>query len=102
MTCAKTQGFLARRKIVTGEVVDAKKRFMDLKDALGLLRGVDELISAKGKNVTRVDLRKGKPDRATLERLMIGPTGRLRAPTFRVGRRLIIGFDEATYRQVLG
>jgi arsenate reductase-like glutaredoxin family protein len=83
-------------------VVDAKKRFLDLKDATALLEGMDELVSAKGKRVERVDLRKGRPDRATVERLMIGPTGRLRAPTFRVGRRLIVGFDEATYQEVFG
>jgi hypothetical protein len=33
---------------------------------------------------------------------MPGPTGNLRAPTLRVGRTLVVGFDEATYRKVLG
>jgi hypothetical protein len=32
---------------------------------------------------------------------MLGPTGNLRAPTLRVGRTLIVGFDEETYRRVL-
>jgi len=34
--------------------------------------------------------------------LLLGPTGNLRAPTFRKGRTLIVGFDEATYKRVLG
>jgi hypothetical protein len=33
---------------------------------------------------------------------MLGPTGNLRAPTLRVGRTLLVGFDEDTYRKVLG
>jgi hypothetical protein len=49
-----------------------------------------------------VDLRKGRPDRAALLALLLGPTGNLRAPTLRMGRTLLVGFDESTYRQVLG
>ena len=82
--------------------MDAKKRKLTLKDALGLLDGADELYAARGKRVERIDLRAGKPDQATVERLMLGPTGNLRAPTLRVGRTLVVGFDEATYRKVLG
>jgi hypothetical protein len=33
---------------------------------------------------------------------MIGPSGNLRAPTLRVGRRILVGFDEDSYRKVLG
>jgi hypothetical protein len=57
---------------------------------------------AKGKKVERVDLRRGVPDKATVARLMIGPSGNLRAPTLRVGRKILVGFDEASYRTVLG
>jgi len=32
---------------------------------------------------------------------MLGPTRNLRAPTLRVGRTLVVGFDEGTYRRVL-
>jgi hypothetical protein len=51
--------------------------------------------------VVHLDLRKGKPDRATLEGLLLGRSGTLRAPTLRRGRTLIVGFDEDTYRRVL-
>jgi arsenate reductase-like glutaredoxin family protein len=63
---------------------------------------MNELIAAKGKKVERVDLRKGKPDKATLTRLMIGPSGNLRAPTVRVGKRILVGFDEESYEKLLG
>ncbi len=101
MTCAKTQGFLAKKKIETTELVDAKKK-LKLEDAVALLAGMDELIVAKGKRVERLDLRAGRPDRATVARLMLGPTGNLRAPPLRVGRRILVGFDEGVYKSVLG
>jgi arsenate reductase-like glutaredoxin family protein len=75
---------------------------MGPRDARALLDGAHELIAARGKKVERVDLRKGPPDKATVARLMIGPSGNLRAPTLRVGRKVLVGFDEDSYRKVLG
>jgi len=69
--------------------------------ALGVLDGVDELYVAKGKKVEHVDLKRAKPDRATLLGLLLGPTGNLRAPTLRKGRTLIVGFEEETYKKLL-
>jgi len=57
---------------------------------------------AKGKKVTAIDLRKETPSRETLLRLMLGPTGNLRAPAVRRGKTLVVGFHEQTYRQVFG
>ena len=74
---------------------------MGPKETLALLDGATELVAARGKKVERIDLRKGKPDKATLTRLMIGPSGNLRAPTVRVGKRILVGFDEESYSKVL-
>ena len=82
--------------------MDAKKTRLGLKDALEMLKGADLLVAARGKKVERIDLKSEKPDKATVERLMLGPTGNLRAPTLRVGRTLLVGFDEEAYRKVLG
>ena len=82
--------------------MDAKKQTVTGEQVLDVLAGVDELYAAKGKRVVHVDLRKGKPDRAALLGLLLGPTGNLRAPTLRKGRTLVVGFDEATYKQVIG
>jgi hypothetical protein len=101
MTCAKTQGFLARHKVTVGTQADAKKATVKGDAALGVLKGVDELYVAKGKRVVHVDLRHDKPPRAELLALLLGPTGNLRAPTLRKGRTLIVGFDEATYKRLL-
>ena len=82
--------------------MDAKKQAITGGHALGVLANVDQLYVVRGKRVTHVDLTKDKPSRAALLALLLGPTGNLRAPTLRKGRTLLVGFDEGTYRQVLG
>jgi len=82
--------------------VDAKKQTITGDRALGVLAGVGELYVAKGRRVVHVDIGKDKPARAELLELLLGPTGNLRAPTIRKGRILLVGFDEATYKRVLG
>ena len=101
MTCKKTQEFLAKTGTETKTVVNATKTHLALKDAKQFLSGVDEILSARGTKVERL-LMKDKPSDALLERALIGPTGRLRAPAARIGRRLLVGFNEATYLATLG
>lgn len=81
--------------------VDARKTTLKEKDALALAQDVDEIYASKGKRIVHLDLRKEKPDRATLLGLLLGPTGNLRAPTLRKGRTLLVGFDEAAYAKIL-
>jgi hypothetical protein len=59
------------------------------------------LFSARRGNLTIIDLRKEKPGKDALLTLMLGPTGNLRAPTVRIGRTLIVGFDEGIYKKFL-
>lgn len=69
---------------------------------MDLLKTVNEVYAAKGKKVVHVNLKKDKPEDAELKKLILGPTGNLRAPTLRVGKTLIVGFDEDTYEKLLG
>lgn len=101
MTCKRTQEFLAKNKIETAEITDARKRTIGEKEAIALAREADDIYAAKGKKVVHVDMKKEKPDASTLKGLIIGPSGNLRAPTLRVGRTLLVGFDEEAYRKVL-
>ena len=101
MTCAKTQGFLAKHKVTVAAQADAKKATIKGDAALGVLKDVDQLYVAKGKRVVHVDLKREKLPRTELLGLLLGPTGNMRAPTLRKGRTLIVGFDESTYTQVL-
>src|SRR5476649_2581688 len=101
MTCTRTQGFLAKRGIVATQVVNAKQQRMTARDALGLAAGVDHIYAAKGKRLVHLDLRKARHTRQELLAVLLGPTGNLRAPTLRVGRTLLVGFDEATYERFI-
>ena len=101
MTCGRTQEFLAKNKVDTVEVVDAKKAPLGKKEALELARKSDELYATKGKKVFHFNLKKDKPDDATLLNVLIGPSGNLRAPAFTVGKTLIVGFDQEMYQKLL-
>ena len=102
MTCVKAQEFLGKTPVTTVEQIDARTKKMPADDALALATLVDRIVSAKGSKVVTLDLKKDQPDAEALKAVLLGPTGNLRAPTFRVGRTLVVGFHEATYRSVFG
>jgi arsenate reductase-like glutaredoxin family protein len=93
---------LGRTSVKTVEQIDARKNKMTAADALALTRHVDRIVAAKGSKVVTLDLKKDQPDAEALLAVLLGPTGNLRAPTFRVGRMLVVGFHEETYRSVFG
>ena len=83
------------------ETVNATKTRYSEAEALALLDGIDTLIATKGKKVETFDLKNDRPDDATILARMMGPTGNLRAPTARVGRTLVVGFNPEVYADVL-
>ena len=100
MTCVKAQGFLAKQKVETREVVDAKQRRIGRAEGLALVRKAKELYAAKGKKAVHVVFAKEKLSNNDLAKLVIGPSGNLRAPAFFVNDTAVVGFDEATYRDL--
>jgi arsenate reductase-like glutaredoxin family protein len=80
--------------------VNTKDQVLSEKDALALAGQVNEIFAAKGKKLVRLNMKRDKPGRATLKALMIGPTGKLRAPTIRVGKKLLVGFHTEAYEEV--
>lgn len=57
--------------------------------------------SAKGGQAVHVDLTTSRRGKAALLALLPGPTGGLRAPTLRVGRTLLVGFNAEAYAKAL-
>ena len=113
MICRKTQEFLAANGVPDGEVRNATKAPIHGDEALALLAGVSELLVAKGRKVERFDLTKDRPDDATLSGaivgsytnltdLLLGRSGKLRAPTMRVGDRLVVGYNRELLERVFG
>ncbi|RME38422.1 MAG: hypothetical protein D6788_07475 [Planctomycetota bacterium] len=81
------------------ETVDAKAR-LGAEDALALARSASTVVIAKGKKVVRFAMKKNPPTDEELLAHMLGPTGRLRAPTIRKGKTLLVGFHEDVYDEV--
>ena len=84
------------------EEVNAKKNTLQRDDALALVKEVNEVNVAKGKKIVHFNLKRDKPDDDELAKVLLGPTGNLRAPTVRKGKKLIVGFDQETYEKILG
>jgi hypothetical protein len=84
------------------ESVEASKARLGPARALELARKADRVIAIRGKRVVEFDMMANPPDDETLLAHLLGPTGNLRAPTAMVGRTLVVGFNEETYKQVLG
>ena len=99
-TCSRATEFLAQENVTIAEQIDAKKIALLPEQALQLVSQAHQLYVTKGSKVIHVDLKKQRPDDETLLGLLIGPSGTLRAPTLKIGKTLVVGFDQATYEHV--
>jgi hypothetical protein len=68
-------------------------------DASALAKGASRVIVAKGKKLDTFAT-SGKAPKATVD-AMLGPTGNLRAPCLRVGKTVLVGFNEEAYARTL-
>ena len=102
MGCKKAQGFLERTHQEVSQRSDASKEKRGRVEALALAKSVAKVVVGRGKKVVTFDMAKDPPDDDTLASVLLGPTGNLKAPTFRKGNTLVVGFSEEAYKQVLG
>ncbi len=73
----------------------SKKQPLTDADVRSLLASVTEVVLARGKAVRTLPAKEASPDD------LRGPTGNFRAPMVRLGKRLLVGFHEATLRDGL-
>ncbi len=78
------------------DVIPASRK-LGREDAFSLAEGCSRAIVSKGKKTTVFTIR-GAPEEELID-AMLGPTGNLRAPALRVGKTLLIGFDEERYEE---
>lgn len=90
-----------RNKIEPNDSVDAKKEQMGPDKALALAKSVREIYSCKGSKIIHFDLSIEKPSEDELLGALLGPSGKLRAPTIRVDDRLLVGFNEEMFKKTL-
>jgi arsenate reductase-like glutaredoxin family protein len=62
--------------------------------ALSVLGGVTQLYVANGKKVLRYDLEAEEQTDTELLALLLGRSGKLRAPAIKTGSRLLIGYNQ--------
>ena len=98
----KTQEFLADAGIEAKTVVNAKKETFQKDGALELVAKASKLLVARGKKQVELDLKKDQPTEEEILKLILGPTGNLRAPTLFVGKSLVVGFNDQMYSDVFG
>ncbi len=84
-----------------GTVQSASKEPITAETVLDLLSGVDELLVAKGKQIQRYQLGSERPTDDELITLLLGRSGKLRAPTIRAGRRLLVGYNQEMVSELL-
>ena len=92
---------MAQSGMTAREVVDARKEKLDKRDTVAILRRTSRVVAMKGRKLVDYDLKNDPPpEKALLEGIM-GPTGSLRAPAVRVGKLLVVGFEESAWRSLL-
>jgi hypothetical protein len=102
MSCVRGDEFLAARRIAVRETADAKKERYTAADLPGLMRGASEVLVARGKKSQTIRPGSDKAAWKEIAEVAIGPTGNLRAPTLRRGKRWIVGFGEEAWREAFG
>ncbi len=79
------------------ETVDARKVRIDEAAAWELVKKAKSIVTAKGKKVSTWD---PKTDgRESILKHVMGPSGNLRAPTFRIDDKIMIGFNPDLYQK---
>ena len=81
--------------------MNARQQKFEGAAAVTFVRQADEVWIAKGKNVRRIDFQRESISDDELVKLITGPTGNLRAPTIRRGRKLFVGFEAEQYTAFL-
>lgn len=79
------------------EEIDARKTKIDQAAAWELVAQAKSIAVAKGKKVQRFESVATEKE-AVLKNIM-GPSGNLRAPTYRVGQDFIVGYNPDLYQE---
>ncbi len=89
-----------QESITIARTSDARKESIQEEQAWTLLKSAREIIVGRGRKSVVFD--PAIDDRESILKQSLGRSGNLRAPTLKLGDRLLIGFNEAMYNQYLG
>ncbi len=86
--------------IEISEAVEARKQKIEGDDAWAILGSARELIVGRGKKFQIFDPKKDSKE--DILKVCLGRTGNLRAPTLKIGDRVVVGFNDDMYEQFVG
>ena len=86
--------------IEISEAVEARKQTIESDDAWAILGSAKELVVGRGKKFQVFDPK--KDDKEAVLKVCLGRTGNLRAPTLKMGDRVVVGFNDDMYEQFVG
>ncbi len=86
--------------ITITEIVEARKQKIEGDYAWDLLSGAEKIVVGKGKKIVIFDPATDKKEE--ILKSCLGRTGNLRAPTLKIGKLLVVGFNDAMYDQYVG
>jgi arsenate reductase-like glutaredoxin family protein len=98
MSCTRASKFLDANEIEPAEVVPASRKLSGA-DAAALAKAASLVVVAKGKTVR--EFKPGGKVSKEIVDAMLGPTGNLRAPTIKVGKTVLVGFNDDAYAKAL-
>jgi hypothetical protein len=75
-------------------------RKLGASDARSIAKASSKVYVAKGKKLDVFDMKDAKIGEVVEK--MLGPTGNLRAPTLRIGKQTVVGFNDEAYGSLLG
>ncbi|PIE56193.1 MAG: hypothetical protein CSA34_05655 [Desulfobulbus propionicus] len=87
------------KNVTISESADARKTKIEKDQAWDLFTGVQEVVIGRGKNFTVFT-----PNQENQEDILkqaLGRSGTLRAPTLRIGDRVIVGYSEPMYKKYI-
>ena len=99
-TCKRAQEFLDANNISVNEITNASKEKIDANQAWEMIKSASSIHVAKGKKT--ISWNPKSDDREEILKTVMGPSGNLRAPTWKIGSDILVGFSEEQYQQVLG
>ena len=83
-------------------LVEKKASRLGPADAIKIARSAAHVYVAKGKKIVHFDLEIDAPADEELLSHLIGRSGFLRAPTLRMGDRVVVGYNAQLYSDLLG
>ena len=99
-SCKKAQEVLDAKKISVETIILANKEKIDSNSAWKMLESATLIRTGKGKKFQEWDPK--SDDKLEILKDVIGPSGNLRAPAWRIGNDYIVGFNPELYEEVFG